>query len=282
MGVVEISRGCGLGCGFCTIGGVPMQHLPVETILADARTNIAGGMTSIAALSEDFFRYGGHGARVNPPAIMSLLTSLRRLPGLRLIQLDHANITSIAQYTDEELRAVRELIVGTQRHDYPWVNIGVETAAGPLLKANGGAGKMGQYAAEDWDELCAEQVRRICRAGFFPLISLILGLPGERAEDVQQTQAWVESLAGERLAIFPVVYEPIDGTSALPELTRAHWHLIRTCYRHVFRWIPHMYWDNQAGAGAPLLRRLLPQLLGHGKVLQWNALFALHARRARP
>lgn len=50
MGVVEISRGCGLGCEFCTIGQQPMQHLPVETILADAQTNLAQGNSSIALL----------------------------------------------------------------------------------------------------------------------------------------------------------------------------------------------------------------------------------------
>ncbi len=38
------SRGCGLGCEFCTIAGLPMQHLPEETILADAATNIRAGV----------------------------------------------------------------------------------------------------------------------------------------------------------------------------------------------------------------------------------------------
>ena len=142
MAVVELSRGCGLGCSYCTIGRVPMAHLPPETILADVRTNVAAGLTSIAVLSEDFFRYGANGLSVNPPAILSLLESLRKIPELRLIQIDHANIISIAQFTDEQLKQVRDLLVGHSGARYLWVNIGVETAAGRLLKEIGGAGKM--------------------------------------------------------------------------------------------------------------------------------------------
>ncbi|MCD6360076.1 MAG: hypothetical protein J7M38_04365, partial [Armatimonadetes bacterium] len=66
MGVVEISRGCGLGCSFCTIARERMQHLPPETVVADARTNLSAGLRTIAVLSEDLCRYGGEGARVNP------------------------------------------------------------------------------------------------------------------------------------------------------------------------------------------------------------------------
>jgi len=58
MGAVEISRGCGLGCDFCTIRRTPMQHLPAETILADVQTNLAAGIRDVALLSEDFFRFG--------------------------------------------------------------------------------------------------------------------------------------------------------------------------------------------------------------------------------
>jgi radical SAM superfamily enzyme YgiQ (UPF0313 family) len=68
MGVVEISRGCGLGCSFCTLARVPMVHLPPETILADVRTNVAAGLENVAVLSEDFFRYGAEGTKVNPDA----------------------------------------------------------------------------------------------------------------------------------------------------------------------------------------------------------------------
>ena len=104
MGVVEISRGCGLGCSFCTIARVPMVHLPPETILADVRTNVAAGFENAAVLSEDFFRYGADGMKANPEALIDLLRSIRRIPEVRLIQIDHANVVSVAQYDDRQLR----------------------------------------------------------------------------------------------------------------------------------------------------------------------------------
>jgi len=141
---------------------------------------------------------------------------------------------------------------------------------------------MGTASEGDWGEFCAAQVRRLCRAGFFPLLSLLLGLPGEREEDVRATLAWVRALSGERIAIFPVLYAPIDGSAGprASDLTRAHWELIRSCYRLNFRWVPRMYWDNQAAAGVPVGRRLLVQVLGRGQVVQWQSLFAWHAWRA--
>jgi len=282
MGVVEISRGCGLGCGFCTIGRVPMIHLPDETILADARTNVAAGVDSIAMLSEDFFRYGAAGLKVNPQALIALLRRVRGIDGLRLIQIDHANILSVSQFGDDELRSVRELLAGPSGLRFLWVNVGIETASGRLLGANGGGAKMGRLA-DDWPAACAAELRRLCRAGFFPLASLVLGVPGETPEDVRATLAWVESLRGERLAIFPMLNAPIDGTPppGPRDLTALHWRLIRACYRFNFAWVPRMYWDNQSAAGVGLLRRALTQVMGQGQMLEWKTLFALRSMGAR-
>lgn len=281
MGVVEISRGCGLGCSFCTIAGEPMSHLPASAIIEDVRTNVAAGATSIGALSEDFFRYGASGMKVEPHALISLLEQLREVDGLRLIQIDHVNVLSAARFSDEELNTVHGLLVGSNRHRYPWVNIGIETASGRLLQANGGSAKMG-CAADEWAGFCAEQVRRLCRAGFFPMASLMIGLPGETPDDVRATLAWVEDLRKERISVFPMLNAPIDGAPPPNPrgLSPLHWRLIKTCYRLNFKWVPRMYWDNQTGAGVGLLRRCVMQLLGRGQMLQWRALFAWHSARA--
>ena len=283
MGVVEISRGCGLGCSFCTIASVPMMHIPESTILADARTNIEQGNTSIAILSEDCFRYGANGMKANSSAFISLLRSLRSIDGLRLIQIDHANICSIAQYSDEELRIVHDLLIGPYKNDYPWLNLGIETASGSLLKSIGGTPKMGKCSTSEWSGYCADQVRRLCKAGFMPMASLIIGLPEETDDDIQQTLNWVTSLSNERITVFPMLNAPIDGSTPIhvTDLSKLHWKLIKACYKLNFKWTPRMYWHNQTGAGVSIAKRVLLQIMGNGQVLQWNALFALHERRAR-
>jgi radical SAM superfamily enzyme YgiQ (UPF0313 family) len=283
MGVVEISRGCGLGCSFCTIAQTPMMHLPEDRIIADARTNVAAGRTSIAALSEDFFRYGAKGLAAEPEAAISLLTALRKIDGLRLIQIDHANVSSIAQFSDEQLRIVKNLLVGETGCEYPWVNVGIETASGELLNSNGGAAKMRGCEISEWGAFAAEQLRRLCRAGFLPMASLIMALHGETDDNARATLKWAEDFCDERITIFPMLYAPIDGNPGVQrrDLSRTHWEMTKACYKLNFKWIPRMYWDNQKAAGVSTAKRCLLQTMGKGQVLQWTALLALHAWRAK-
>jgi len=278
MGSVEISRGCGLGCAFCSIARVPMIHLPPETIMADIDTNVAAGNRVVSLITEDVFRYGADGARVRPHMLIALLRRMREIPGLNLIQTDHANIASVARYTDSELAEVHHLLAGERRQNgYTWLNLGVETAAGELLAANGGGAKLKPYSPEEWGCLCAEQVRRLQKAGFFPLVSLIVGLPGETLADIEKTLRWVCRLRGTRAAVFPMFYAPIDGRGGAfgaADMLPIHWRLFRECYGLNFKWIPRLCWDNQSQAGAALWRRLLTQTLGHFQSLWWRSLFA--------
>ncbi len=283
MGVVEASRGCGLGCRFCTMAETPMRHLPAETILADAATNIAGGRRHICVLSEDLFRYGGAGLRVEPGAVIALLSRLREIDGLGLIQADHANVISIESYTDAQLARLRDLMAGSTGQRHPWVNVGVETASGALLASNGGATKMGPHGPDEWPEVAAAQVGRLVRAGFLPMVSVIVGLPGETDADVERTLAWVESFRTERVAVSPLFYAPIDGRPPVTarDLSPLQWRLVRTCYRSNFKWIPRLYWDSQRAAGICPVRRCLLQVLGRGQAIWWSALMALRSRRGR-
>ncbi|MEI6500337.1 MAG: hypothetical protein WCP21_04835 [Armatimonadota bacterium] len=282
MAVVEISRGCGLACDFCSIGQVPMQHLLPETILADLQTNLDAGLASAAILSEDLLRYGAQGVRCQPEALLALLTQVRALPSLRIIQPDHVNVASVAQYNDTQLREIHRLLTGGFQ-DRPWVNLGVETPCGALLQANGGRPKMGGVAPEQWGEFCAAQLLRLTEAGFVPMASLVIGLPGETPEHLETTRAWVRGLRGQPVTVFPVLYAPLDGQTAPhpAQLSRAHWQLMRECYEFNFRWVPRIYAQSQRGAGVGLPRRLVIQALGQGNVLLWRNMLRFKANRAR-
>lgn len=292
MGVVELSRGCGLGCDFCVMGPVPMTHLPAETILQDVATNLASGRelpacestrrTAISAISEDILRYGARGRDLDPEALLGLLRRVRELPGVGLVQTDHANVISVGAWSDEQLRELRALMVGETGARFPWINLGVESPSGELLARTARA-KLGDVDPARWGEFAAEQLRRLIAAGFMPMASLMLCLPGETQEHVRQALAWVEELANLPLTIFPVLFAPIDAAPppGRADLTKLHWRLIARCYDINFREVPRMFADNERAAGVPAGRRALLQALGRGQVMQMRALFAWHGWRAR-
>lgn len=283
MGSVEVSRGCGLGCRFCTLRGIPMQHLPRDTILADAQCNLDAGVRSVSLITEDVFRYGSSPGGVEPDALIGLLRQLRSLDGLTMIQTDHSNINSVAAYSDDQLREVHRLMAGgPDGAEILWLNLGVETAAGDLLARNGAGHKMGDCPPEEWGDFCMVQIHRLERAGFFPLVSLVLGMPGETPEHVRRTLRWVEQLQGRRAAVFPVFYAPVNGRDDAfghDDMTELHWKLFRTCYHLNFRWVPRICWDNQSQAGVGLPRRLAMQAMTRAGKFWWKSLFIWRSGR---
>ncbi len=283
MGAVEISRGCGLGCEFCTLGRVPLAHLPLDTILADVGTNVAAGVTNVSLITEDVFRYGARGGGARPDKLLELLREMRRIPGLGLIQSDHANITSIVQFSDAQLNEAYRFFTGEGKWaKYVWLNLGVESASGELLAATGSRSKMSPYPPEEWGEVCLEQVRRLAKVGFLPMVSLVMGLPKETPGDVEKTVQWVRQLKHERVVVFPLFYAPNDNRSPtfkMTDMSCAHWQLFRECYELNFKWMPRLIWDNQSAAGVARWRRLLLQLLGQLQVPWWKSIFAWRSGR---
>jgi radical SAM superfamily enzyme YgiQ (UPF0313 family) len=279
MGIIELSRGCGRGCRFCSMARKPMQHLSPDLILSDLQTNLSNGIRAVVSGSEDFFRYGGAATRPDFEALHGLLTRMQRLKGLSFMQIDHANVTSVLQLEEVQLREIRRLLTWEQPTRYLWVNMGVESANGRLVAANS-PGKIAPYRPEDWPEMVREAVGKMNRTGFFPVISVILGLPGEGPQDVAATLRLVRELARREVVVFPIFYEPIrtEEIKAGQRFSRVdmrsdHLELYRTCYEINFKRVPKLFWDNQRAGGVPWLKRAVLQVMGRAEILNWRTTF---------
>ncbi|MFP4104550.1 MAG: B12-binding domain-containing radical SAM protein [Phycisphaerae bacterium] len=285
LGVLELSRGCGYGCEFCTMSDRPMQHVPADVVLSDLEANYRAGSRSVVNSSEDFFRYGATGAKVNFEALRDLLTRMREVGQLRFMQIDHANVTSVLQYSKEQLAEIRRLLTWSARTDYLWVNLGVESASGRLVKSIG-PGKLGRLDPDCWAEAVTEAGWKLTETGFFPVFSLVLGLEGETPADVAATQTLVDEFDRMGAVVFPVFHEPYrqDRRHARFDLSRMredHLDLYERCYEMNFRRAPKLYYDNQRAGGVAWFKRNLIQTLGKTEVAGWRRNFRRERRRIR-
>jgi len=220
-GAVEISRGCGRGCAFCSPTMIRRKVIPIETISREVELNVSNGSRDILLVTEDIFMYGGNSPDFTPnrDAVEALFEALMAIKGVESIQVTHANLAAVnankalAGHIAELLREKSKYSLRGKK--VATIEVGIETGSPRLLKRHM-AGKCKPFKPNEWPSIVLSSLSFMEERDWVSLATMLVGLPGETDEDTADTIKLIENIRGMGLKTFlvPLIFVPL-GTCSL-------------------------------------------------------------------
>lgn len=210
FGPVEITRGCPCACAFCQTSflfGGRMRHRSVESTVAEVRQAMEWGYSYVRFVTPNAFAYQSedNGRTVNLDAIECLLREMAILVGKEQVYFG----TFPSEVGPETVTpAVVDLVCRYCGNDN--LIFGAQTGSDRLLRAL-------RRTHTVADVYRAAEI--IAAGGLTPVVDVIFGLPGERAEDVAATLRLMEDLVTMGAVFHTHTFMPLPGTpleDALP------------------------------------------------------------------
>jgi radical SAM superfamily enzyme YgiQ (UPF0313 family) len=248
FGAVEITRGCGRGCQFCSVALRAGKSIPLEQILRNVPVQVAEGADTILLVTEDIFLYEqGPRFTTNLPALKRLLESVAAVPGVQYVMLTHGTMAPLVK-EPRIIEELSEVAVGKSVNQHPasthpekrYANlfVGLETASVRLFNQHM-KGKAYPYRPEQWPDVVLKGMEILNKHNWFPFCTFILGLPGETREDTKQSLDLLFALQDSKWCVIPTLFVPLEDTrlakkpsAKLVELTDLQWEFFFTCWRY--------------------------------------------------
>jgi len=243
FGTVEITRGCGRGCKFCSPTLRRRYSFPLEHILKEVELNAKNGTEMIILASEDIFLYQSKEKFLpNHKAIVTLIKSIAAVPGVKYIQPAHASLAPIV-YDPKMVEEIGPTLLEKSRWitngtRYSSVEIGIETGSYRLMNEHM-KGKMLPYKPEEWHDVVTKGIEIMNENRIWPLATLIIGLPSETDEDTIATLELLDKLKHSKVFYVPLLFTSEEDCMLkearhmdLKHLTPLQWEFIATCWKH--------------------------------------------------
>ena len=185
---LKISEGCNWLCGYCAIPLIRGKHesVPMEQVLEEARKLAARGVKEIMVIAQDTTYYGIdlYGRR----RLGDLLTELCRIEGIEWIRLHYAYPAAFPEDVIE--------VMAREPKICKYLDIPFQHISDNMLSA-----MKRRHTKAEALELIARLRERIPDIAL--RTTLLVGYPGETAEDVAELEAFVREARFERLGVFP-------------------------------------------------------------------------------
>lgn len=270
FGVVEMTTGCGRRCQFCVPDLNPQIDLPKEKIMAGVLANIRQGNKQTSLATEDMFIWGQvHTATPfffpNREALLDLYSEIVNTPGVELHVLSHC--TMAPSVVDPLLiKKLSEILLPKSPIHIPLVSRHPQKKAlVPLIGLETGSVRMAKqimpskgvpFPIEDWPSVVLEGLRILNENNWFPMMTLMVGNPGETDEDVMATLDVVYEMERRGLFAFlvPSIFTPLHdtrmenqrGVTETRNLSPLQWQLMMKCWKNNLRPGQYSWWGPTA------------------------------------
>lgn len=248
IGLVEVMRGCGRGCRFCQPNMRKARFIPFEVVKNDVEMNLKKGVSKVWMHSDDIFLYKVESREFYPntEAIKELFSFVMNIKGVTHANPTHGSLAAIAAAPELIPELSKILRAGPDR----WIGIqpGLETGSGRLMEKIMPR-KTLPFKPSEWPDVVFNAVKILNQNYWLPGMTLILGLPEETQEDVEESIALIDRMEREGLhfIVAPLAFVPLaawkekgffDFTKQFDE---TRFNLVYKCWKHTIKEIDTMF-----------------------------------------
>ena len=205
VGYLKIAEGCNKCCSYCVIPSLRGHYrsVPMEQVLEDAKTLLAGGTRELILVAQETTLYGVdlYGKKMLP----ELLRRLCLLGGVRWIRILYCYPEEITKELVEVVRSEPRIVA--------YFDMPIQHASDKILKAMGR--RTNRKELEEIIGYIREQIPDVCLR-----TTLITGFPGETEEDHRELLSFVRRMKFDRLGVF--TYSKEEGTPAAAMKNQVH------------------------------------------------------------
>ncbi len=244
-GLVEISRGCGRGCTFCNPTLLNLRHRSIDDIVSEVKMNVESDNRKALLHAEDVLRYGSQDLTPEPSKLLKLLKKVKTQTDN--ISFSHAALASVA--SDPKLiQDISELLnIGSKEKPWFSAQMGLETGSKKLAKKHL-KGKAKPFDPEKWPSVVRKAFDIFEENNWLPCITVIMGLPGEKPDDVIDTIELLDDIWDKEFLIVPLMFVPLGTTEnedffSRDDMEPEHWQLLAKCIRKDFEIVPKLIQD---------------------------------------
>ena len=240
-GEVEISKGCGRNCQFCTPTVQRKTDVPLDVILKEVELTVneaQGNDVNITLVTEDLFLYGAKDKTFvpNEEVVLKLVNSVAAFPTVKGIQTSHMSLAPVVVNPDMIKKLAHTLLEHSwySHNGKPIITgeTGIETGSVRLMKKYM-AGKMLPYKPEQWPEIVEQAFGILNDNEWYPLATLIVGLPEETEDDVNETLSLMDDLKDYNAFYVPLFFVPLEDCTLMNKkgaevdtLTKMRWEFL--------------------------------------------------------